>query len=385
MSPSRRSTLHQLARRFAGVVVIATLFCGVSACSTPSTESAPSGGSLTAAQQECVDKADAYFETRAPLPESLPPELTPLSKKPREGLTITRVFAGAVPTDAEVSRKMNEAAPVLGWTGKSVAYDGSVEDANRKLLDAIGNSDIVTLAGVPESALQAPIAAAKDKGVLLMLDSKNPPVSIPGFGATVLGGDLWTQIGEPAAYAALKATNCQGSVAVFGVAADAMRDLAAGIDQTMKQECTECGYSYTELPFSDIGSPAATTAVTSKLQADPSVALAFFTVGDLAKGIEPALKQAGLQTKIAGALPSASNLVSLEQGKDEFWLGLPQDMTAWLVLDTAARALDSGQPTVGNVYPVPLYTSDNIETTDEVPVYPKNYRAEFETLWKVTP
>ncbi|MGR6520278.1 hypothetical protein ACU5JM_01425 (plasmid) [Rhodococcus erythropolis] len=331
-----------------------------------------------------MDNANSYFEARNLLPDSLPAELTQLTAKPTEGLTITRIFAGAVPTDAEVSKKLNDAAPVIGWTGKAVAYDGSVEDANRKALEAVASSDVVVLSGIPEAALQAPIAAAKERGVLVMIDSKNPPASVPGFGAAPLGGDMWTRIGEPAAYATLRATSCQGGVAVFGVPADAMRDLAAGIDETMKKECADCGYSYTELPSSDIGSPSAVNAVTSKLQADPSVSLAFFTVGDLAKGIEPALKQAGINVKIAGALPSASNLVSMEQGRNEFWLGIPQDMTAWLVLDTAARALDSGRPVVGNHYPVPVFTQDNIVTTDEVPTYPVDYKDQFEKLWRVT-
>ena len=44
----------------------------------------------------------------------------------------------------------------------------------------------------------------------------------------------------------------------------------------------------------DVGSPAATNTVVSKLQSDPSINFAYFTIGDLAVGIEPALKQAGI-------------------------------------------------------------------------------------------
>ncbi|MGR6520282.1 sugar ABC transporter substrate-binding protein (plasmid) [Rhodococcus erythropolis] len=352
-------------------------------CSSASGGSGSSGSELSAAEQQCVDNANSYFAARNPLPDTLPSELTTLTKKPTEGLTITRIFAGAVPIDSETSQRLVDAAPVVGWTGKAVAYDGSVEDANRKTLEAVNNSDVVAITGVPAAALRASIQAAKEKGVLFMIDSEDPPESVPGFGATPLGGDMYSQMGEPAAYAALRATNCQGSVAVFGVAAPAMRDLAASINETMKKECADCGYSYTELPFSDIGSPSGVNAVTSKLQADPSVSLAFFTIGDLAKGIEPALKQAGIDVKVAGALANTSNLSSLKQGRNAFWLGVPQEMSAWITLDTALRALDSGEPTVGNHYPVPVFTQDNIATTDEVPVYPADFKDRFAKLWQV--
>ena len=381
-NPSRR-ILRMTSLIASGSIVLAAAI----GCTTSSSggSSADSGGDLSAAQQQCVDKANNYLETRGLLPGALPPELTPLSKAPTKGLTFTYVFAGSVPTAANAAQKMVDAAPVLGWTGKKLAFDGSVEDANRKVLDAVSNSDIVTIAGIPEAALQAPIAAAKDRGVLLMIDSAEPPQSVPGWGATPLGGDFWTKVGEPAAYASLQATNCEGSTAVFGLPVPAMRQLGEGIEAVIKRECAECGVSYTDLAFSDIGAPSAANAVTSKLQADPSIKLAFFAVGDLANGLEPALKQAGIDVKIGGALASTPNLAALKQDRNSFWLGFPPDMTAWITLDTAARALDSGQPTVGNHYPVPIFTKDNVDSTDEVLPYPSDYQAQFEELWKVSP
>ncbi|MEU1984466.1 hypothetical protein [Nocardia sp. NPDC019395] len=379
---AQRSLVRRWTRLLAGIAA-GTLMLTATGCSSGG-GAAGSGGDLTAAEQQCVDNAKQYLDTRGLLPASLPTELTPLSEPPATGLTVTRIAAASVPTDVEVSRRLVESLPVVGWTGKAVTYDGSVEDANRKLLEGIGNSDIVIISGVPIAALQRPIEAAEDKGVLLMLDGTEPPRSVPGFGATPLGGDMWARMGEPAAYSVLQATGCRGKVAVFGVAAPAMRELAAGVEDVVRKECAECGYSYTELPFSDIGSPAATNAVISKLQADPSIEFAFFTIGDLARGIEPALKQAGIQVEMGGALPGPANLSSLKQGRNSFWVGVPQDMTAWVTLDTAVRALDSGEPTVGNHFPLPIFTPGNIESTDVVPAYPTDYRAQFQKLWKIT-
>ena len=121
----------------------------------------------------------------------------------------------------------------------------------------------------------------------------------------------------------------------------------------------------------------------SKLQSDPSIKFAYFALGDLAVGLGPALTQAGVDVQIGGAIPNTQNLATLEQGENAFWLGFPQETSAWTILDTAARALDTGEPTVGNHYPVPVYTPDNIETTDEIPAYPSDMGEQFKELWQL--
>ena len=336
-----------------------------------------------------MDNVDKYFEDRGGLlPESLPEELTPLSKTPTEGLTITRIFPGSVPVSAELSNQIVELAPLLGWTGKALAYDGSVEDLNRKAMDAIGNSDVVVVDGPPPAAVQAPIQAAKDNGVLFMIGSiTDPPQSVPGFGGSPLGGDFYVEVGEVGAYSFMKATNCKGKMAAFGLAGPGSEPLSAQaevVKKTLEENCEDCEYAgYTGVGFSDIGSPAATNAVVSKLQSDPSIDFAYFTIGDLATGIEPALKQAGIDAKIGGAIASPTNLSQLKKGENSFWLGIPPTMSALINLDTAARALDSGKPTVGQYYPVPVFTADNVESTDPIPTYPQDYEDQFKEIWQV--
>ncbi|MBB3085559.1 sugar ABC transporter substrate-binding protein [Geodermatophilus sabuli] len=377
-TPRTRSRQRLLAGIAAGSLIVAT------GCSTSSDSDAAAagGGELSAAQQECVDNANAYLDDRGLLPESIPEELTPLSKPPTEGLTITYVHLPS-PSAVETAQHLVDIAPEIGWTGKAVTYDGSVEDANRKLLAAIDDSDVVLTLGLPPAAAQDAIRAAEEKGVLLMLDAVEPPQSVPGFGGTPLGGDLYNKMGEPGANMVMQATNCQGNVAVFGLPFDAMHNLADGVQQGLEASCEDCTSSYTDIPLSALGSPAATNAVVSKLQSDPSIDFAFFTTGDLAIGIEPALKQAGLDAQIGGAIPVSQNLAALQRGDNAFWLGVPHGTSPWLILDTAVRALDSGQPTVGNHYPVPVFTPDNIESTDPIPVYPTDIGDQFKELWQV--
>ena len=137
-----------------------------------------------------------------------------------------------------------------------------------------------------------------------MLNSiTEPPQSVPGYGASAIGGDIDTRTGTLAANVFMKTTNCKGRMAAFGLPIDATRNQASSMAAVLKEKCPDCTASYTDIPFADAGSPAATNTVVSKLQADPSINFAYFTIGDLAVGIEPALKQAGLQVQVGGPSP----------------------------------------------------------------------------------
>jgi hypothetical protein len=383
--PSRQSALTGPWKRLLVGVAAGSLVLAATGCDSSGSDTAAAGdGELSASQQECVDKANEYLDDRGLLPETLPEELTPLSKPPAEGLTITRLFPGSVPTSAALSQEIVDLAPVVGWTGRALSYDGSVEDVNRKALEAIGYSDIVVIDGLPAAALQEPIRAAEQNGVLMMLGSiTDPPVSVPGFGGTPLGGDTAERIAELAAYTFMQATNCQGKAAAFGLPVEALQSQGDHMTEVLEAECEDCSLSYTDIPFSDVGSPAATNTVVSRLQSDPSLNFAYFTIGDLAVGIEPALRQAGLDVQVGGAIPVSQNLAALQRDENAFWLGVPQGMTAAINIDTAARVLDTGQPVAGDYYPVPVYTPDNIESTDPIPVYPTDYEEQFKELWQV--
>jgi len=375
-SPSRRQ------RRSLGVVAGSALVL-VAACSTTgSGGSGDQGGDLTAAQQDCVDNAESFLDERGLLPETLSDELTPLSQPPTEGLTITRLAPASVPTALKLSEELVAVAPEIGWTARAVSFDGSVEDLNRKAMEAVATSDIVQVDGIDTAAIQAPLEAARENGVLFVIASTSEePESVPGFGATPYGGDTFPNAGELGAYNAMKAINCRGSVAVFSLPTPSLRNSADAVEATLEEQCDDCGYSYTDIQFADIGSPAATNAIVSKLQSDPSIEFAYFTIGDLAVGLGPALQQAGIDVQTGGLLPNTQNLETLQQGGDSFWMGFPQETSAWTILDTAARALDTGEPTVGDHYPIPVYTQDNIETTDEVPAYPADIGDQFKALW----
>ncbi|KJL42350.1 hypothetical protein RS82_02366 [Microbacterium trichothecenolyticum] len=293
----------------------------------------------------------------------------------------TDVFQGN-PIGLTYAEALKEAANEVGWEGRSVTFNGSVEDLNIKAMEAIETSDIVFVDGFPAAALTGPIAAAKEKGVLLMLGSiTDEPESVPGFGSVPQGGTWFEQIGELAAYMFMDSTGCEGSVAYFGIPYPASRAAAERMGEVIAEVCNDCAFSTTELPVADLGSPAATNAVVSKVQADPSVDFTYFFLGGMATGVPAALKTAGLDAQVAGSIPTSSDLATTKAGENTFWVGTAADITAWLTVDLAARTLESGEPMIGDQAPLAVYTQDNLDEVEPVPAYPVDYREQFKALW----
>jgi len=332
-----------------------------------------------------MDSVDKYFADRgADLPDSLPEALAPLTKTPDQGLTVTHLFTGDT-TSQEVKGGWEQAASALGWDLNAVATDLTPEDVNEKALAAVKDSDVVVVDGLPPAALQEPIKAAKAAGVLFAIASTpDAPESVPGFGATPHGGAWFNNLGELAGYALLRSTKCQAHVASFGIPIDASNNVISGLEEVVKQECPDCTTTKTDIQFADLGSPAATTAVVSKLQSDPSINFVFCFFGQVATGVTAALKGAGLDAQIGGTLPATPNLDELQKGDNAFWVGAPLPVVGWLEADTVARALDAGQPTPGDVGPVSIYTSENVgDPGSTVPVAPDGYQDAFKKLWLV--
>lgn len=378
-----RREVHRAVMTFVAALAVVAM----TGCSTSDVEpgSVAAHADLTPEQQECVDAAVAAIEKRGgDLPTTLPEELTPLDSPPEEGIVLTRVYPGNIPTSAEATAMIIDGAEKIGWTGKGVTHDGTVEDANQKLVEVMGSSDIVATDTLDRSALNVAVQAAIDTDTLFMIGSTTAePESIPGYGASPLGGDLYSQIGELSGYAYLRDSGCQGKVATFGLAVEALQTLTDTFEATVEANCADCVVEYTELNIAEVGAPAMTNGIVSKLQSDPEIDFSMFAMGDMALGLEPALRQAGLDIGIGGVHPTPPNLQALEAGDNAFWLGVPPEMTAWIYLDTAIRSMQTGELTVGSHYVVPIFTPENIVSTEKVLPYPEDYQEQFLELWQM--
>jgi ABC-type sugar transport system substrate-binding protein len=80
----------------------------------------------------------------------------------------------------------------------------------------------------------------------------------------------------------------------------------------LSSKCPDCKVTYNEIQPKDLGSPAATNAMVSKLQADPSIKYAYTIIGNVAAGLTTALSQANITgVKIFGQVPDENAIKAL--------------------------------------------------------------------------
>ena len=179
----RKALTRPLVWAVAGSLLFATAACGSGGESGTAGGTGSGNTKLSAAQQKCVDKADAFIKARGGLlPKSLPTELTPLKEAPPKGLKITQVQAGSIPTGLEHAKNLIKAA----GGDRLDRQDGHVSTARSRIsierhCQPSTTPTSSSSTGRITAALQKPIKAAKAKGVLLALGGRTePPQSIPG-------------------------------------------------------------------------------------------------------------------------------------------------------------------------------------------------------------
>ena len=336
---------------------------------------------------DCVAAAEEFLVPYDSEPTELPAVFTPLSQAPEPGGTIINLSNGTIPSDVETADEMENAAEAIGWTADRIVFDGTVEDLNAKLLDAVARQPtVIAWAGFPVAAAQAGIDAARDAGIIVSLASiADPVISNPGFAALSNGPEAAEAIEEVNAYMMMRDSGCAGTVlsltAPFPI-------LQVGLDkfnQTIADQCPDCTTKDLELNPADIGSPAMTSAIVSALQADDSIKYVHATFGNLATGLNAALEQANISgIKIFGNVPDTNAVQALQDGTNAWWMTQNSTTQAWQELDAALRVLDTGDVVTTTEIPFGVLTPENVDPDDSaVPSMPSNFRDLFKQVWLV--
>jgi ABC-type sugar transport system substrate-binding protein len=382
---SHARRLHSLAP-FAGAATAAAI--ALSACSSSGNDAAasnaPAAGSPTSSA--CMSAAADYLKSWDALPTALPAAYTPLSKKPATGKTMIKLV-GPIPSDNDSWQQQATAAKAIGWTSKKISFDGTVEDLNAKFEQAVSEKPAaIGLSGWPVSAIEKPLADAKKTGVVVSLDSiSDEPTSNPGYAALSNGGPTAKKIGELNAYEFMRSSNCKGSVAIFNLPFPILKVATDSFTSTVKTNCPDCKVSYNEIQTKDIGTPAATNAMVSKLQSSPSTKYVYTIIGNVATGLDTALAQASISgINIFGQVPDDNAIKALRNGTNAWWVNQSSLMNGWTELDAALRAIDSGKTvTDTGDYPLALLTPKNVPSGTDLPVLPTTYQDDFKKLWLV--
>lgn len=359
----------------------------VAACSSTSSSTSGAVAAATngAGTSSCVSAADSYLKPWDSLPTTLSSVYTPLSKKPAPGGTVIKLVNGSIPSDNESYQQQAIAARTIGWTAKEIVFNGTVEDLNAKFEQAISDKPTaITLAGWPPAALQKPLADAKAAGIVVGFSSvADLASSYPGYASNTNGAVTARQIGELNAYMFMQDSGCKGSVAIFSLPYPVLTVATDAFQATVKSHCPDCTVSYDSLQASDIGTPAVSNAVVSKLQSSPSTKYVYTIIGNVADGLAPALSQAGVSgVKIFGQVPDDASIAALRNGTNAWWIDQNALIDGWTELDGILRAMQAKEPVSDTGgYPLAILTPKNVPTGTSVPVVPADYQSEFTKLW----
>jgi ABC-type sugar transport system substrate-binding protein len=357
----------------------------ISGCSTSDTTATGSTGD-NAPMSDCAKSAAANLKPFERIPTQLPADFTPLAAAPETGKKII-YLSSSIPYEQTLARSLAEAADAVGWSAEALNFEPTVEDLNAKFAQAISeNPDVIAVNGWPIAAIQQSVDAAKRAGIVVAIAAvTDVPKDATGFAATSNGTSSFKQTGDIQANWVAKDSDCTAHVAQFSLPYDVFQAQNTQFEKTLETVCPDCQTSYTELQNTDVGTPAATNAIVSAIQADPSIKYVGVPVGALAAGLQPAFAQAGItDVKIIGSAPATADYEALKEGEGAMWVASSAPMNAWVILDAVLRVFDTGQPFPGFVQPNVMLTPDNIPAdATENSAFPTDYQEQFKTIWKV--
>jgi ABC-type sugar transport system substrate-binding protein len=386
MMRSHRPTVAAAALAVTAVTVLL-----VSGCSSNDGTTSPSGagGSASAAATAaCVTKASNYLKSwdtfPTTLPASPPARYMPLPTKPAAGKTIDYITQN-FPAPIASATAAATAAKSIGWTVKTITYDTTLPDYIAKFESAIQTKpDFIVEGGLPAASFQQQIAQAKAAGInVIIADTSEAPVSVPGFSAVVSGGGTQKQIADVQAYQVLADSHCNAHVAIFTLDYPIITLGNNEFTDVLKQNCPACSVKSILIQSQDIGTPAMTSQEVAALQGNPNIKYAYTAIGNVQDGLPQSLRVAGVTgIKIFGQNPDNSSIAALRDGTNAWWVNQASAVQGYDFVDAAVRVTATGkvvQDTGG--YPLALITPQNVPSGIDMPVIPSNILSLYEKLW----
>jgi ABC-type sugar transport system substrate-binding protein len=334
-----------------------------------------------------VESAVRPYES---LPTSLPASYKPLAHRPAPGGTIIELVNGESIGDLTTGNAMKAAAAAIGWTGKTIVYDGTVQDLNLKYAQAIEEKPTAIIeGGIPSADFRDQEAAAQRAGIITVVNTTaDTPNLQTGPDVVNTGPQTFAQAGVINANLMLADAGCKPASALTVTLAFPILDYTvSSFASTVARACPGCKVKTVTLQVADTDTPAATTAIVSALQADPSIKYVFAPTAVAVDGLSAALAAAGISgVKIFGAVPAQQALHGLQAGTNSWWVTLDPTLEGWIETYSVLQFIDNGRksPVTLNDYPFGVALPSNVsKSASTFPVHPTNYQQLFEQLWKV--
>jgi ribose transport system substrate-binding protein len=370
-----------------------TLVMGAAACGDDG------GGSTTGAQGAASPAAasGAIAEARTTVADySKPPTsigiTAPLSRRPDPGKRIV-VVQSAEPTSLKTDAGLREGVEALGWTLEVVQEGTGPEDPAKAFGQALDKKpDAVVISGNPLSTMRAQVERAKAENIIVIQadtgetvgkDGSVYTLSLDDFNQTGLWGKM---IADYVAVAGSKRTLIV-DLSLYPI----LHAFTEGTQKQLAKVSPDTKVDVLDIAISDFIAGKVPGAIVSELQRKPDTDWIVLSLGDMATGLDAALRGAGLagKIKIGGESASTPNIESLRKKDHTVYTGFAALPHGWRRADALARIFngDPLDPNNASTLPTQLLTQDNIGTApldqDGYYVGVTDFREQYKKLWKL--
>jgi ABC-type sugar transport system substrate-binding protein len=346
-----------------------------SAAAAPTSAQAAGGVSATVSQRVDQFKGEAKID------------LKPLTQKPAAGKKLIYLANSAAPTDVQNGKNVAAGAKTLGWSTSTIGYPGDPASLSSALLEAVNrHPDAIVLSGQDPSVYSSALKQAGKAHIPVFVGgvpATPTGMAAGGVSGVSLGENFLRTEGQIGADWIIKDSGANTHVAI--VTLPAFNTLIAedkGFTDEMAAECPKCTVKTVNAQLTDIGK-GLPNLVVSAMQSDPKIKYLFFSYGDTAVGVQPALKAANLNPKITAAIASENTYQQLKSGTMAMNIATSSEVQGWLEVDLVARYFETHKPVTDDITPLQIFDSTN-DSAPHLPITPANYKSQFEAIWHVS-
>lgn len=382
----------------AAATLAATMF---TACSSSSKNNAgvtntSAGGGSTASSpggsSSAASAPDASVAAFTKQPTSVG-EGTKLTKPVPRGKKFVLISNGA-PYDVIFESSVKEATSKLGWQFSILQAKLTDPATTLSAMTTAINSgaDFVEVSATPIAIYQSQIPAARAHHTLIISNTgaEEPGSAPPGVFFLQNGIEHFTQAGKVLADTALAdAAGKAGNVVTTEIPQLGASQTAftASAKAELTSKCPDCKVDSLKIPFSDILANKGPSDVVAYLQSHPKTKYVFVGAGSSVAGLPQAIKAAALPpVKVLGVDPLGDTVQDIVKGGVNLaWLLGSFQVYSWEAVDVAARTSIGETPFNwgGNLWLVDKQNADQVDNPAN-PVFPKDFKAQFERLWGVS-
>ena len=335
--------MDKLSRRLAASATAGLLVLALSACGGNAAPATVAGAGAPAADPASLAAAQTNLDKYLAAPTSIQQSVTLTKVPPRKKVGFVQC---ADPACAKLATYIKAATGALGWD--LVTVNATATDPGAAIQQAIdAGVDYIATTGFPVALFKQQMAEAKAKGIGMFLCFST---DVPAGPANNLYSDCYDSTAA-AAYATAMAdyliVRSKAAANVLVVSIPTYPILTAQVDAMraeLGKNCPTCKTDTLEVTVNDLVGGGVPQSISSYLQAHPDVNYVSFTYASLANGVAPALRAAGLSSKVnlVGTQGSQPQMKEVASGTSAAWSALPQELSMWTMVDQMAR-LSVGQ------------------------------------------